>query len=90
MILWHSMKYPPKKDGTYYVRTSGYTTYDLVITAVKIYDIHTYDFTVAGGWNTHYDKEVNENGEEVRVLFSRHAMEFSEDAQWAEVEYVSD
>ena len=90
MILWHSMKYPPKKDGTYYVRTSGYTTYDLVTTAVKIYDIHTYDFTVKGGWNTHYDNTVNENGEEVRILYSRHAMEFSKDDQWAEVEYVSD
>lgn len=90
MILWHSMKYPPKKDGTYYVRTSGYTTYDLAYTAVKIYEIRTYDFTVEGGWNTHYDKEANENGEVVRTLFSRHAMEFAEEDQWTEVEYVSD
>lgn len=42
-ILWHSVKYPPKKDGMYY--------YSNVLPSGRI-AIYTLDFTTDGGWCT--------------------------------------
>lgn len=81
-ILWHSVKYPPKKDGTYYYRTTcRFCSHDLRKRSQQYYDITTLSYTTDGGWNSHkdYDGITHASGYAV-----------DEDDMWAEVEYVAD
>lgn len=76
-ILWHSVKYPPKKDGDYYLSTT-YTTSDEETGEYFEYrNIDTIHYTVEHGWNTYKH-------------CSKSALTVKDTDQWAEVEHVSD
>ena len=80
-ILWHSVKYPPKKDGIYYVRYKSTDVYDLRIPGEDVYNIVTLSYTTRGGWNTHRDFDG---------VCSESKYKLTSEDQWAEVEYVAD
>ena len=84
-ILWHSVKYPPKKDGMYYVKAQRYRN------GVEYWGIDTYFYTVAAGWNTFYEIKYDDHGKPYQGrLMADNRIEMSEDRYWAEVERVSD
>lgn len=71
-ILWHSVKYPPKKDGDYYY-AKFYSDGNR-----KIRYIDTTSYSVQYGWCA-YERDDGE---------IRSEWPMSESDQWAEVEYV--
>ena len=78
-ILWHSIKYPPKKDGMYYVRShSSGNGAVLKDSALNYYEIRPYSYTVQGGWNTHIEFDNS--------VYTKAKMYFPNNAQWAEAE----
>ena len=80
-ILWHSVKYPPKKDGMYYYSHVYSYVADEENWELSYYKcIGTYEYTVKHGWNT------GKHSTEPSKVFPIDA----ENDQWAEVEYVED
>lgn len=83
-ILWHSVKYPPKKDGKYYISKNLFhrtkTDETGAIKLVYYRDITTIDYSTKYGWNAY----VHDDGE------MKSTYPISDEDYWAEVEYVSD